>query len=287
VAAADALSVIARALSFIGLFQAAGIAIFIALFGADLSRAAESIRRLGFATALVAIVFVLAHYTLQAARMGGELASAMDGSLQSLVLHSSESAALAMRVLGLMFLVVALRFNRAKSSALIGIGVVLTLLGFTAVGHTTEHAYRWGLAAVLLVHLIVVAFWFGALAPLYLLTSRESPATAARVVERFSSIAVWLVLGLALAGLALAVALLPNLAALTTPYGRLLLLKIIGFSLLLALAAMNKFLLGPALASGDVRAHQSFRRSLMAEYVLIAAVLAVTATLTTFYSPEG
>ena len=62
--------------------------------------------------------------------------------------------------------------------------------------------------------------------------------------------------------------------------------KFAGFVLLMALAALNKWRLGPAIATGDKRALRSFRRSLGFEYVLIAAVLSITAMMTTFYSLE-
>jgi putative copper export protein len=52
------------------------------------------------------------------------------------------------------------------------------------------------------------------------------------------------------------------------------------------LAALNKWRLGPGVRRGDSRARIRFRRSLAAEYALIAAVLGVTAILTSFYSPD-
>jgi putative copper resistance protein D len=62
--------------------------------------------------------------------------------------------------------------------------------------------------------------------------------------------------------------------------------KVAGFAVLMGFAALNKWRFGPALSRGDARATAAFRRSLAAEYVLIAAVLSVTAVLTSFYSPE-
>jgi copper resistance protein D len=281
---ADIVSVIVRALSFVGVFQAAGVAMFIALFGREVGALADALRRIGIASAWIALLLVLLHYALDAARMGGEMASALDPSLQSIVLHSSASVATGLRVLGLILLAGGLKVRRNRLALA---GAALVFLGFTAVGHTTMHADRALLAALLLLHLIIVAFWFGALVPLYLVTSRESPGTAARVVARFSSVAVWLVPILFVAGLLLAIALLPNLAALATPYGRLLIVKLAGFSVLMAFAALNKWRLGPALARGDGRTTRVFQRSVTAEYVLIVAILSVTATLTTFYSPDA
>ena len=73
----------------------------------------------------------------------------------------------------------------------------------------------------------------------------------------------------------------------TQPYGELVIAKVALFAVLLALAAFNKWRFGPALAGdGDLAAGQRFRRMVIAEYVLIVVVLAVTAVMTTFFSPE-
>lgn len=51
----------------------------------------------------------------------------------------------------------------------------------------------------------------------------------------------------------------------------------------MGLAALNKWRYGQACAAGQTRA---FRRVVLVEYVLICMVLALTATMTMFYSPE-
>jgi putative copper export protein len=55
--------------------------------------------------------------------------------------------------------------------------------------------------------------------------------------------------------------------------------------MLMVLAVLNRWRWVPALAAGVVPARAALRRSLTGEYLLIAAVLAATAALTTFYSP--
>jgi putative copper export protein len=64
-----------------------------------------------------------------------------------------------------------------------------------------------------------------------------------------------------------------------------LLLKVLAFATLMALAAANKWRLGPALAH-DSAAAKRLRFTVGLEYVLIGAVLMGTAALTTFWSPE-
>ena len=52
----DGVSVTVRALSFIAMLQAAGIAIFLALFGRYLTDSAAAIRRYGVLSAVAALV---------------------------------------------------------------------------------------------------------------------------------------------------------------------------------------------------------------------------------------
>jgi len=84
----------------------------------------------------------------------------------------------------------------------------------------------------------------------------------------------------------MAALLVPQIEMLAEPYGQLLIAKLAGFALLMGLAAANKWRLGPAIARGEARAAYLFRRSLIAEYVLIIAVLAITAVMTSLFSPE-
>jgi copper resistance protein D len=282
----DGLSAALRALSFVALFQATGAAIYLACFGGLLVNTRRAIRRLALVSALVAIVLLVLQYLLEAARMGGELASVMDRELQTLALHSPAAVALAVRVAGLVVLALALRIKSKPSIALAVAATSIVLLGFTLMGHTVSHSPRWLLMTLLLAHLLVVAFWFGALVPLRLAASYEAPRTTGAAIEAFSTAATWIVPALFVAGLALAAVLLGSVAGLRTPYGQLLIFKVVGFALLLGLASLNKWRLGPAVASGDTRCTRNFRRSLQLEYVLIAAVLTVTAVMTTFFSPD-
>jgi putative copper resistance protein D len=119
-------------------------------------------------------------------------------------------------------------------------------------------------------------------------TTREPPAVTANLIDRFSTVASWVVPGIALAGLALTVMLVPTLRVFSQPYGQLLLTKMALFGVLIAMAACNKWLFGPACANeSDPTAARAFRRTVALEYALICAVLAATAVMTTFYSPEA
>lgn len=277
----DAVSVLLRAASFVALLQAAGIPLFVALFSRHLAAASGEIRRLGARSAAVALPLLAAQLALEAARMAGEYAGVLDWSLQRMVLGSAAGAVSGVRVLGAVLIASGLSGRSRLAQGIACAGVLLVAVSFALTGHTAVHPLRWLLAPALVIHLLVAAFWLGAIAALFLATRREKER-AARVIEAFSRVALWIVPLLAVAGVAMVLLLVPGLGVFGQPYGWLLLVKTTGFVLLMGLAAANRRRLGPAVAAGATR---GFERSLLAEYVLIAGVLAATAAMTTLYSP--
>ena len=282
----DVAYIAVRAASFIAMFQSAGIALFIAWFGRALANSDRALRRLGFWSASVGLILVVVTHTLEAARMTGELSGAWDQSMQMQVMHSTTMAATTTRTMGLVAIAAAFALSGFELRLMSVVGTVVMAAAFTLTGHTTTHSPRWMLVSLLLIHLVVVAFWFGALPGLYFSSRRESISIKSAVIASFSKAAVWLVPCIAVAGIGMAFLLLPDFSALWQPYGLLLLVKIGAFATLMLLAALNKLRLGPRVATGEVRALRDFHRSLAAEYVLIAGALIVTAVLTSLYSPE-
>jgi putative copper resistance protein D len=316
--APDVLSVALRAVSFTLLLNAAGIPIFIAAFGRLIPSAVPAVRQLGWKLAIAALMFVVGHHALEAARMTGEMSGVMDPAMQKMALLSPAGAAFAARVRGLVLVAVGLRraapLPQRKGAALartaaVGgggggalagaarlltgvrgpllialVGALISTTAFTLVGHTSVTPHRLAAAGLLTLHLLVVAFWLGALWPLYLVAKQEQPAVTVRVIDSFSLAAAWVVPLILLAGVGLTAVLVPSLAVFWQPYGQLLLVKVSLFAVLMAMAAVNKWRFGPACAEGNTAA---FERTVVIEYVLICVVLAVTAALTTFYSPEA
>jgi len=165
-------------------------------------------------------------------------------------------------------------------------GALLIAGSFMLTGHTASHPERWILGPALVLHLLVLEFWFGALLPLVIVAQEETGADAARLVERFSRFATLVVPLVFVAGIGMTVGLLPDVAALGTGYGLALAGKAGAFVLLMLLASLNKWRLGPALAGGVAAARDGFRTSVLVEFVILAAVVMGTAVLTTFWSPE-
>jgi putative copper export protein len=272
--------------SFVALFQAAGAAIFVAIFGRSVAHSAVRIQKVGWVAAIIGVVSAIVHSSLEAGRMAGELAGVLDSSLQRMVLQSTTGTMLILRVAGLLLIVASIRGHRRWHGHVALLGALLAITSFAVVGHTSVHPDRPMLMILLIAHLFAVAFWFGSLAPLYLVSAHESMRIASEVIDAFSAIALWLVPGLLLVGVLIATLLIPKLAVFREPYGRLLIAKAVGFALLMSLAAANKWRFAPVINRGEAHAIAPFQRSVLIEYGLIVLVLGVTAVLTGFYSPE-
>ena len=279
----EALSVLLRALSFVALLQAAGIAIFVTLFARHLSGAETEVRRLGARSAAAALLLLAAQFGLEPARLSGEYAGLIDPTLWQIALTSPAAAVFGARVLGLVLAALGLVGRGEPARLMASAGALLIAASFALMGHTAVHRYHLLLGPALATHVLVAAFWLGALPALYLATVRIEAASAAQLIAAFSKAAVWVVPWLAIVGVLIALVLVPKLAVFRQPYGWLLLAKVTGFVVLMGLAAANRSRLGPAVALGATRA---FRCTLAAEYLLIVGVLAATAVMTSLYSPE-
>jgi copper resistance protein D len=284
--ATDALVIGLRAIGFVALFQAAGAALFLALYERETARAAaERLRFVARIAALVALVAAVLHYVLTPARMAGDFGSTFDPALESLLLRSNSGTAHIVRVVGLAILLLALdRASRINTWAAC-VGAALALLSFALMGHTVIHPQRLILALLLLVHVVVAAVWLGALAGLYI-AARETGTASGPLVARFSAHAGAAVPAIFVCGFLMSVLFIRSLAELATPYGAMVLGKAFGFAVLMALAAVNKWRLGPRLSAGDASAVPALQRTVTAEWVLIAVVLAGTAVMTSLYAPE-
>lgn len=269
----------AAALKAFGLFavlQAAGAAVFVALYGRHCGSSLSRIRSFGFWSSIVAALCVLVVQSLEAGRMAGEFAGVFDASLQSINWSSDAASASLVRVLGCILICVGLR----ASISLELVGAFIVVSGFAMTGHTASHDYRFVLVALLMSHVAIAAFWLGALPALIVIAKRE---TSIQAIESFSRHAMWCVPALAVAGVAMAWTLLPNLAALGSAYGLAVLAKVSGFTALLALAAFNKLRLTPRMQRGDEQARRVFVRTAAIEYGVIAFVLCATASMTTIF----
>ena len=288
IGAPDLIVIGLRALSFIACFQAAGTVLFLAIFASRLPPSAipES-RRLAGIAALLAIVLTLAQHGLGPARLTGDFGDVFDASLQRFLFESGAGIALVSRVTGLGLVLLAAVSNRRIGLLVAVVGAILVSLSFATMGHTTTHEPGWLLRPLLIAHLLIVSFWFGSLLPLRRIVEREPAAAAHELLSRFSALAIRAVPLLFVAGVVLAAVLMGSWSRLLTPYGWMLLLKTTGFALLMALATLNRWRLVPGLVSRETTVSTALNRSITAEWIIIAAILTATATMTALFSPDA
>lgn len=166
---------------------------------------------------------------------------------------------------------------------LIAVGL---LGGFTI----TSHAVGRGLAAIAAdwLHVVATAVWVGGLASLLLVMGSvprpDRTPVARSLVPRFSTVAGAALTALIISGIYSAWMEVPALRAFAeTPYGRTLLVKLVIVVPLVALGAVNRFVMTPMLRSGGAETPplvMTFLRFVGGEVFLGATVLAVVAVLT-------
>jgi len=282
----DSLVVLLRAATFVSLLQAAGVVLLLGLFKSNLTVSKHPICLLGGRAAFFGIFLILARYLIEPARFTGSLTGIFDISIHEFLITSNLGVTQLLRLLGLIIVGISLRGSSDIRQRIGFFGVILIVSSFSFMGHTAASEQRWIISILLTIHLLLAAFWFGALVPLRLISSLETATMAGRLIGHFSKVAVYTVPLILLAGLGITVLLLPSINSLRTPYGILLISKTVGFIALMGVAALNKFKLVPSIATGSERSLKSFKRVVSFEILLIVLVLTLTATMTTLYSPE-
>jgi copper transport protein len=167
--------------------------------------------------------------------------------------------------------------NRPIRIVLVGIAVIALGAMFIATGHVTTAEPRAVSRFALLVHVVCIAFWVGALAQLLILMQKET-CDVGRAVKRFSRIIPLPVAALIASGAIVAVFQLDRVDALwRTDYGNVLTIKLAILLAVFGIAAVNRFVLTPALLGGSDQARRQFSGTLIAELALVLMVLAIVA----------
>ena len=151
-----------------------------------------------------------------------------------------------------------------------------SLVVATVAGHAWTAPNRWVAVTSDVAHLGAVAVWIGGLvALLAVLPLLDRPGRVA-AATRFSAVALGAVVVVAASGTMSGWQQVRTLDALTsTGYGRLLILKVVGFAVLVVLGFVNRAVLIPLVE----RTVAPLRRSMRIELAVAALVLAVTAAL--------
>lgn len=291
------MSAIEAAIVAARLLQYAGASV---LFGSSLlllaALPAESARSwprplLAWAAALLALASVAA-IAAQASLFAGSWRDGLTGEALGAVVSSMDfgKAAVVRAGAAVLALVLLTVLRRGAWLAVAAMGAVaavsLAWMGHAAASESTAHLVADA------VHALAAAGWVGALVALLAMAGERSSASRAalhRALLKFSAIGPALVATIVLTGLVNAWVLVgpDNLGGLpSTPYGRALIIKLVLFAAMLALAAANRFRF-TALAAGAGSSLRPLRRSLALETGAGLAVLATVAWLGTQVPPAA
>jgi len=198
------------------------------------------------------------------------------------------------RAVAAFFCLVAVLFMSGKHYGWLAVvataGIATASLGWMGHGAATGNFLH---LVANMVHALAAALWVGALAGFLILLSsvgdRNSILQLETALLRFSSIGVPLVIVLSLSGGVNSWVLVgwANLIDLRfTPYSAVLIAKLAVFTIMLLLAAVNRYRLTPALhGASDIPSVTHLRRSIATEAALGFAVLALVALLGTLEPP--
>ena len=270
-----------RAAFYLSLFVAAGGALFILLVTGPGHPCAGRFAPVMVFAALAAVASAGGRVGLTGAELvdgtldGVWQAAAWVAGCRASVAQSGIAAAAGMAaiVLGLRTL------RRPAAPVLLVAGALAAFLSLAASGHAATAPPRWLSAPLVVLHGAAAAYWIGAFWPLAVVLRVESPDAALAIVRRFARIAAAVVVLLALAGSALTLLQVGSPAALLgTWYGRVWLIKLALVLALLALAAVNRQILTPALMRAARGAANRLRRSVAMEAGLAVAIAVATAS---------
>ncbi|MBI1777757.1 MAG: CopD family protein [Proteobacteria bacterium] len=289
--------------AMLGILRAAHLSAALSLFGVLLFRASIAppvfaasgaaaapvdarLHRLAVMSALVALATACLWLPLQTRAMAG--ADDFARSLVQVLSVSRFGTVLLLRAGLIVAILLALGSIRrrpapwhAAAAALAGLGLAL----HAAIGHGAAIGAGTGWLAGLAngLHLLAAGAWLGGLVPLLWSLALPLPA-AAEAARRFSPVGIASVATIAVTALVQSWFLVGSIPALVgTLYGALCLVKLLLFAFMLALAALNRWRLAPAV-SGDQAspaARSRLRLSIGAEIGVGLSILGAAGLLAT------
>ena len=266
----DGITVIIRALYYIATVGAAGLGLFAIGFGHRLEpeEAGRLHRTLLGAIAAGLLLSVLALALRVLVLTAG--ASIFNADVWAAVMRSRIGDAFWLRAAGLLLLTAATTTWRIGSAGT-AMGALLVVASYAAMGHSMLFAPRQEIAALVVIHLTVVAFWVGSLPPLLWVAQRRDGASAARLIQDWSKAAIWAVSAMIATGVMLSWYLTLRMDRIFDAWhGWALAWKVFAVLAALGFALWNRQRHTPALARGDAGAGAGLAASIRLEMLLVA-----------------
>jgi putative copper export protein len=230
-----------------------------------------------FGLILLLIVEPARYVNFQLNIANGDWLIAFDPAMRWMGMETPLGQAASVRLLGAAIVTAGFRWKTITV-----IGAILIIGSYLLEGHTVTSESRIVLALVLFVHLSIAHWWLGALVPLRAsLLSLDQPM-ATRMIDEFGRIAPWLVAILFVAGGAILLVLTNGIVNPTLAYQQGFAIKLLAFSAIILIAAVNKLWWTRLLINEPEKARRGLMASINLELAVGTAILAATAVATSF-----
>lgn len=288
---ADLLNIILRFALYVDLLLLFGLA----LFGLYSFNAPLRFRRLLRGMAVTGALLSVAGLVLMTRAMSGETQlAALWPHLQMMVLETDVGLAWALRMTALAIVVIRPSLWPASLAG----AIALASLAWSGHGAMDEGWLRFWHFLSDILHLLAAGAWLGALLALVLMASGRIGDARLRLladaVKRFEWVGAVIVLTVSVTGVMNYLFIVgPRLdGVLFGTYGLLLAIKVLVFAVMLVLAALNRFHLGPSLQQSlrdgqHLIAANALRRSVVMELALALLIVALVAWLGTLSPAPG
>lgn len=288
---ADLLNIILRFALYVDLLLLFGLA----LFGLYSFNALLRFRPLLRGMAVTGALLSVAGLVLMTRAMSGETQlAALWPHLQMMLLETDVGLAWALRMTALAIVVIRPGLWPASLAG----AIALASLAWSGHGAMDEGWLRFWHVLSDILHLLAAGAWLGALLALVLMVSGRIGDTRLRLiadaVKRFEWVGALIVLTVSVTGVMNYLFIVgPRLdGVLFGTYGLLLAIKVLAFAVMLVLAALNRFHLGPSLQQSlrdgqHLIAANALRRSVVMELALALLIVALVAWLGTLSPDPG
>ena len=288
---ADLLNIILRFALYVDLLLLFGLA----LFGLYSFNALLRFRPLLRGMAVTGALLSVAGLVLMTRAMSGETQlAALWPHLQMMLLETDVGLAWALRMTALAIVVIRPGLWPASLAG----AIALASLAWSGHGAMDEGWLRFWHFLSDILHLLAAGAWLGALLALVVMVSGRIGDTRLRLiadaVKRFEWVGALIVLTVSVTGVMNYLFIVgPRLdGVLFGTYGQLLTIKVLAFAVMLVLAALNRFHLGPSLQQSlrdgqHLIAANALRRSVVMELALALLIVTLVAWLGTLSPDPG
>lgn len=288
---ADLLNIILRFALYVDLLLLFGLALFRLYSFNALLRFRPLLRGMAVTGALLSV----AGLVLMTRAMSGETQlAALWPHLQMMLLDTDVGLAWVLRMTALAIVVIRPGLWPASLAG----AIALASLAWSGHGAMDEGWLRFWHFLSDILHLLAAGAWLGALLALVLMASGRIGDTRLRLlagaVKRFEWVGAVIVLTVSVTGVMNYLFIVgPRLdGVLFGTYGQLLAIKVLAFAVMLVLAALNRFHLGPSLQQSlrdgqHLIAAKALRRSVVMELALALLIVALVSWLGTLSPDPG